>query len=156
MAETRIEFDLSPAEALLKEVASRVTDMTPVMADLGEVLIASTKRRFPDGVGPDGSAWAPNSEATLARKRGTKPLIGETGMLSQQIFYEASPTGVSWGSNLIYAAVQQLGAGKGVFGTMANGSPIPLGDIPARPYLGVSEEDQVAIVTTLEDYIDPD
>lgn len=156
MAETSIEFDISQAETFLKEVASRVTDMTPVMDAIGEVLVASTKRRFQEGVGPDGSAWAPNSPTTLARKRSTKPLWGETLQLKEEVSAQPRPDGVSWGSNLIYAAVQQMGAGKGVFGSMANGSPIPWGNIPARPFLGVSEEDTQAIIVSIEGFLDPD
>lgn len=156
MTETKIEFDTSQADALLKQLAAQLTDMTSVMDQIGEILIASTKDRFQQGVAPSGAAWAPNTAATLARKRGSKPLIGESRSLSTLIAYEARPDGVSWGSNLIYAAVQQLGAGKGLFGSMANGSPIPWGDIPARPFLGVSEADEAGIVTTIEAFLQPD
>lgn len=59
------------------------------------------------------------------------------------------------GSNLIYAAVQQFGAGKGQFGNMANGSPIPWGNIPARPFLGISPEDETNILALIADFITP-
>lgn len=154
MTTTRIDFDMSQAEAVLLQVAARVTDMRPVMDQIGEVLVETTIDRFKTDTAPDGTAWAPNTEATLKRKRGTKPLIGNSRVLSQAISYEATETSVSWGSNLIYAAVHQLGAGKGVFGTMANGSPIPWGDIPARPYLGISEGDNLAIIAALEGFLE--
>jgi phage gpG-like protein len=43
---------------------------------------------------------------------------------------------------MIYAAVQQFGAAKGAFGRTSRGAPIPWGNIPARPFLGISAEDE--------------
>lgn len=156
----RSEIDLSFAEAALAALDRALTDMTPVMEDLGELLTTSTKDRFPTGTAPDGSKWAPKSQTTLdrygARKSNrvdVRPLFGPTGLLSQQIYHEAGPTGVSWGSNLIYAAVMQFGAAQGAFGSMSNGSPIPWGNIPARPFIGVSAEDAANITATLEDWL---
>jgi len=153
MAESKIEFDFDQANALFGRLAVKMTDMTPVMDQIGEILTTSTKQRFQQGIAPDGTPWAPNSEATLARKRGSKPLIGRTRLLGRLITSEASPTGVSWGSNLIYAAVQQMGAAEGVFGQNANGDPLPWGNIPARPFIGMSDNDRAAIITTLEAFI---
>jgi phage gpG-like protein len=89
-----------------------------------------------------------------ANRVDVRPLFGPTGLLSQQIFHEANATGVSWGSNLIYSAVMQFGAAQGAFGSMSNGSPIPWGNIPARPFIGVSAEDQSNIIATLEDWLE--
>lgn len=148
---------LSPA---LMAVAEAVDNMTPVMQDIGEYLIKSTRERFPKGEAPDGSMWAPKAPATveayLARpphRVDARPLYGPTGLLSQQIFYQVRPNEVEWGSNRIYAAVMQLGAGKGALGTTSRGSPIPWGDIPARPFLGVSAEDETQISAILSDYL---
>lgn len=156
MSSTRVEFDTTQADALLREVAANLSDMTPVMDQIGEVLINSTRARFGRGIAPDGTAWAPNTPATIARKGSANPLIGQTRTLSRTIFHAARPDGVSWGSNLIYSAVQQMGAGKGVFGEMTNGQSIPWGTIPARPFIGISDEDSAAITVALETFLDPD
>lgn len=154
------KIDLSAAEALFAALDAALTDMTPVMNDLGELLTTSTKERFPTGTAPDGTKWASKSQTTLNRYGAKKsnrvdvrPLFGPTGLLSQQIFSETSATEVSWGSNLIYSAVMQFGAGKGAFGSMANGSPIPWGNIPARPFIGVSAKDEANIIISLEDWL---
>ena len=156
----RQELNIDRLSPALLAVAEAVDSMTPVMQDIGEYLLTSTRERFPKGEAPDGSKWAPKSPATLeaygARKSNrvdTRPLFGPTGLLSQQIFYQARPNEVEWGSNRIYAAVMQLGAGKGAFGTTSRGSPIPWGNIPARPYLGLSAEDETQIVAILSDYL---
>ena len=154
------EINLRAAEALFAALDAALTDMTPVMNDLGELLTTSTKDRFPTGTAPDGSRWAPKSQTTLNRYGAKKskrvdlrPLFGPTGLLSQQIFHEANATEVNWGSNLIYSAVMQFGAAQGAFGSMSNGSEIPWGNIPARPFIGVSAEDETNIIATLEEWL---
>lgn len=145
---------------LLDRLAAHLSDMTPVMQDLGELLVQQTKDRFPTGTAPDGSRWAPKSPATLAAYGARKsnrvdrrPLFGPSGRLSSEIFYQASATGVEWGSGLIYSAVMQFGAARGAFGTAANGTPIPWGAIPARPFIGLSDDDAAAVVALLEDWL---
>lgn len=150
MSKSEVVIDLTAANAVLSDLGGRLSNPAPLMREWGEILIRSTRERFKKGVDPEGNPWAPNTEATLARKRGSKPLIGKTRLLSQAVAYEVQPDGLAWGSNLIYAAVQQLGAGKGVFGAMANGSPIPWGTIPARPFLGVSDQDRSDMVLAAE------
>lgn len=65
-----------------------------------------------------------------------KPLIGESGALSGQIFYRLVGNSLEIGSSMEYSAVQQFGAREGSLGGGA-----PWGDIPARPFLGVSADD---------------
>lgn len=147
---------LTPA---LRRAAEALEDLTPLMQDIGELMVERTKDNFKTGTGPDGTAWAPRSQVTLdayARRGDTPkggPLVGVTRALSTTIAYEADAAGVSWGSNMIYAAVMQFGAAQGAFGKTSRGGPIPWGDIPARPYLGIGAEDQTAILETIEDYL---
>ena len=154
------EFNTDTLSPALIALANTMDDMSPVMQDIGEYLLKSTRERFPKGEAPDGSKWAPKSPITLAaygaRKSNrvdARPLFGPTGLLSQQFSYTAAPDSVEWGSNRIYAAVMQSGAGKGAFGTTSRGSPIPWGNIPARPYLGVSDEDETQLVRIISDYL---
>ena len=146
----------------LARAQAQLGDLTPVMNQIGEYLVMSTKERFPTGTGPDGAKWAPKSPTTLARygarksnRVDTRPLFGPSGLLSSQIHHEAGPSQVEVGSNLVYAAVQQFGAGKGQFGKMANGSPIPWGNIPARPFLGIDKQDEPNILALIADFLKP-
>jgi len=137
----------------------------PLLSAIGETLVDSTKRRFQTSTDPEGKPWAPNSPVTIERHLGAfkgsftkkgglskkgaaraaakKPLIGETRALSSNIAWqlEGNDT-VVVGSPMIYAAVQQFGARKGEFGRTKRGAPIPWGNIPARPFLGLSHEDR--------------
>ncbi len=145
--DVQIVDSLTPA---LARLTGGLADMTPVMQDLGEYFVLSTKARFPTGKAPDGSAWAAKSPVTLERYKktggGTRPLFGPSGMLNSTIAYEAGKTEVAWGSNMIYAAMMQFG------GTRAQW-PHLWGNIPARPFLGVSAEDEPKALGILEAYI---
>lgn len=52
-----------------------------------------------------------------------------------------------------YAAAQQFGMKKGYAGANKRGSPIPWGDIPARPFLGISDHDRGMILDEISDYL---
>jgi phage virion morphogenesis protein len=156
-----VKLDTSFAEAALEALQDRLTDLRPVMHRVGGELANSTMDRFPTGKAPDGTSWAPKSPVTLERYGSRKsnridirPLFGPTGVLSSQITHEPAVDGVSWGSNLIYAAVMQYGAAQGAFGNASNGSPIPWGDIPARPFIGLSDTDRQGVIATVAEWLE--
>ena len=44
------------------------------------------------------------------------------------------------GTKVIYAVTHQFGAARGEFGATRCGRPIPFGEIPARPFLGIPDD----------------
>lgn len=139
--------------AALDRLGAAMADPTPAMRSLGDYFMRSTRQRFQEGTAPDGSVWAPKSPVTLARHPGkTQPLIRD-GFLSRSISAEAFPDRVEWGSDRAYAAVQQFGAAQGAFGRTSRGGPIPWGNIPARPFLGISAEDEVAVLDIIDEWL---
>lgn len=155
MAGTHITIEVQD-QALRQAIGAllaQIADPRPALEEIGEVLTASTKRRFASETDPEGNRWAPNSEVTLARKRGAK-ILTEGGYLGDLITWQmADPKAVAVGSNQVYAAVQQFGAKQGAFGRTKRNAPIPWGDIPARPFLGLSEEDGERVLEILRDYL---
>lgn len=147
-----IEINDDAISQALGSALGRLDDMTPVMQAIGRQLQESTIRRFAAGQAPDGTPWAANSPVTLARKRDPRPLFGISGMLNSQISYEADASSVQVGSNRIYAAMMQFGGTKAKF-------PHLWGNIPARPFLGISDQDQADILDiigeALEDALTP-
>lgn len=145
-----IEVTVDSASVLqsLQKLASGCNNPRPALLAIGEKMLASTKRRFNTSTAPDGSKWAANSPVTLARKKGTKPLVNH-GVLRDQIGYQASDNVLTIFSTMQYAATQQFGAKRGAFGQTKNNRPIPWGDIPSRPFLGVSVEDEKMIENTV-------
>lgn len=149
----RIRIDDRAVIEALERLAASGADMRPALVDIGEHLTVATRSRFAEGRAPDGTPWAPNRPATLARKRGSRPLIGESRRLGREFSYRAGAVELEFGSSLEYAAVQQLGASKGQFGKTSRGAPVPWGDIPARPFLGLSEADQRVCVEILNRHL---
>lgn len=143
-----IEITISTAalDRALTHLEQAGRNLSPAFKDIGEALINSTRERFEEGKGPDGTRWADNRPVTLARKKGAKPLVGETGLLATEIHYEAGPTRVMVGSNKEYAAMQQFGGKKSEF-------PHLWGDIPARPFIGVSKANEEEILDIVLDHL---
>ena len=135
------------------------TDLTPVLRDIGEHLLNTTRERFRDEEGPDGEAWMPLSETTKARKtRNIDKVLTEDGHLAGTLDYLVMGNELLIGSPRIYASTHQFGALKGQFGfaafdTRAGAFEIPWGDIPARPFLGISDDDRSTITDVIGDFL---
>lgn len=172
----KIEMSDRGVNQALTRLANTTQNLPTVLDLIGEMLVDSTKRRFATSTGPDGQRWASNSPVTILRylgkykgsfnkktgaltksgatsAAGKRPLIGETRDLSRQIFPRVEGSTLYIGSTMIYAAAQQFGMRKGYAGVNRRGSPIPWGDIPARPFLGLSEQDRNNIIETISDYL---
>ena len=148
----KVEIDDHAIREALNRLQAHAGNIEPALVDISEYLTESTKQRFIDGKAPDGTAWEPNSDYTLSRKKGDKPLIGESKALSTQFSGEITANALLFGSPMEYAAVQQFGAKKHSF----TGGKSPWGDIPARPFLGISNEDEDVILEIIKEYIDGD
>lgn len=155
----RVDVINDQITAAFVQAARKLDDLTPLMQEIGEYLLESSKENFRTGSAPDGTPWAPRSPVTLAayEARGERPkggpLVGVSRALSTTITYEAGPDSVEWGSNMIYAAVMQFGAAQGAFGATARGSPIPWGTIPARPFLGIGADDEAEITDLIAEHL---
>lgn len=172
----RFELDAREARVALERLGRSIRDPKPALGQIGEALTQSTKQRFGAGVAPDGRAWAPNTPATVerylrgyfggapprkkrggptkrtaARAAGKRPLIGESQRLRKEIAYQVGGRHVEVGSSLVYSATQQFGARRGQFGGGAR--PVPWGDIPARPFLGVSAQDSDLVAGIITRYL---
>ena len=149
------ELEINDADITfaLSRIAAALTDPSPVMNEIGMFLVASTGRRFDETKAPDGSTWAARSETTLAiydRQKATYgAVLHKSGTLRQSIFHSYGPDEVTVGSNVLYSAVMQFGAAKGSLGKGA-----PWGNIPARPFLGLSEEDKGGVVDIVGEWLE--
>ncbi len=164
-----IEVNDTQVLAVLAKLGRRCSNLKPAMKEIGEDMVESTKRRFATATSPDGTPWAANSEVTIARylgqfsgshkkdgslsKRGAarsaakNPLTGETKTLQSTINYQLEGnSAVHIGSPKVYAAMQQFGGTKAQW-------PHLWGDIPARPFLGVSDLDKANILDIVGSYL---
>ena len=149
----RVEVKSGQARAALRRMLAELENPASALSEIGDMLIASTKQRFETKRAPDGAPWAPLSPVTVARKGDDNILVRE-GNLSGQFAHEVSGNRLVWGSTLHYAATHQFGARQGAYGKTRRGAPIPWGDIPARPFLGLSPEDEADIAAIITEHIE--
>lgn len=172
----KIDVTDNGVQKALTRLANITQHLPTVLELIGEMLVDSTKQRFATSTGPDGQRWQSNRPVTILRylgkykgsfskktgkmtksgavsAAGKRPLIGETRDLSRQIFPKVEGSTLYIGSTMIYAAAQQFGMRKGAAGANRRGSAIPWGDIPARPFLGLSDQDRADIIATISDYL---
>ena len=156
MAGASIKITLDDAAVLgaINRLLASGKDLTPLMRDIGEHLLNTTRKRFVDQEAPDGTPWAPLSENTKrGKRRNVEKVLTESGILRGQLAYRANADRVEIGSPTVYAGTHQFGAETGAFGTTSSDTPIPWGDIPARPFLGLSDDDERKIAELVNDHL---
>lgn len=119
------------------ELARRLRGLTAfqladVAFDVGQLLESSTRERIAtEKTSPGGEAWAPWSEAyDETRDHGRHSLLVGEGDLRDSIQNYTSGFEAVVGTNLVYGAIHHFG-----------GAEVGI-NIPARPYLGLSAEDE--------------
>lgn len=145
-ARIELEIDSKAAQTALGQAvqAMGAEGMAPLLSKIGEYLLRSTRDRGDDEVDPDGRRWRalePSYARWKAKKRPGVPILKfDHHMLGDQLSWQLEgDTAVLVGTSAIYGAIHQFG------------SRDPKRPMPARPWLGVSDQDEVDIVElTLE------
>lgn len=156
---------LEAVQHQLLRLIERGNNLQPLLKNMGEQVLNSTKERFHTSTDPDGNAWANNSPVTFARLLGKshvnksgqingrginrvmskKPLI-LSYTLQKSIRYQLNGQSVMVGTNIKhYAKMMHFGGTKSAF-------PHLWGDIPARPFLGISATDKQVLERMVIDY----
>jgi phage virion morphogenesis protein len=150
---TGVRLDLTGADealAFLGEAAAKAGRPRDLYDQVGAALVASTQARFEREQDPDGNPWPASLRATLEGGR----TLTDTARLVSSLTHEASDAGVAVGTNVIYAAIHQLGGtiraktSKGLrFRSPGNGGWVTRHEVemPRRAFLGVDEEDEQEI-----------
>lgn len=116
--------------------------------DLGELSLllaaegeSQTRRRISqEKSSPDGTAWDAWSSAYEQTRHSGHSLLENEGDLVDSIISGVDGIDAIWGSNLVYAAAQNFGYEK-------NG-------LPAREFLGLSEENRQYMAEIIDDWLD--
>jgi len=126
----------------LNRLINNVDDASPALRDIGEHLTESTQDRMDDEVDPSGNPWEPLSVNTIEQKslssQSDKVLRGY-GTLADTLNYQLSDNQLMFGSNMEYAATHQFGRESA--------------NIPAREFLGFSDEDENEILDILQAHL---
>ena len=112
--------------------------MKPALSEVGEYLVTETMFRFDQESDPTGKKWI---QSKAAREEGRKTLTFR-GFLRQAVTYNVTENSLEYGVGNFpaYAKIHQYG---GKYGHAV---------LPARPYLGVNENDEKEIEATLFRY----
>lgn len=171
------------ATAVIARMVVAVRHPGELMSTFAALMLTSTQRRFEKQVGPDGVAWKPLSKRTAnarigKRRRGTSNILRVTTRLYQSLTTAADDTSAEVGTNLVTAAAHQFGADIPHFARSQKMSlkkirsryrfvkagtkgaiekRVTIGEhttrIPARPYLGFSDQDITAMVAAGQDFL---
>lgn len=151
MPKIDITFNDLEVQSTLNVLIRRAQDQTELMRQVSDIFADATDNAFASESDPStGIAWDPLSAVTLALRPERKgaPILNASGAfgLMGSISTDHGKDFAEIGTNRVYAPTHQFGAQKGEFGTSSRGGPIPWGDIPARPYLGISPADESDIL----------
>ncbi len=174
-----VSVDTSLASKALGDLIERLGDLTTPLNDIAEYLHQSTDDRFRQQVAPDGSPWAPLAPSTLARKKGSR-ILRAKGTLQDTLRHNVSSNELSFGTDRIYGAIHQFGGKvqyaarsqqvyfrRGKDGSVGNrfakksksnfAQWVTRGahdaEIKARPYLGMSSEDDIEVLAIIHEYL---
>lgn len=143
MAGVRLEYQINDetVRRALEELARRGGNAQPAMAAIGEDLLRSHRARFDAQESPQGEPWQPLDPTYRARKpRRQDEILVLNGLLRDTLRYQDGPDSLEIGTDRIYGATHQ-------FGDEDRG-------IPARPWLGLSDDDEAQALQTLIDYLE--
>lgn len=184
MAGVTLEFDAVAALAVVNEAAAALADPAPMLRDIGEFLLIAHDQRFASQASPDGTPWQALSPAYLKRKKKNRDkILVLDGFLKNTLRYQVSNNELLFGTNRIYGAMMHFGGSidvaarsqqayfrqdgrTGDVGTQfvskrkSNFSQwVTIGaytiQIPARPWLGISDDDNYAIAGIATRYLMP-
>lgn len=155
----RVEGEASKLLSRMKALSN--LDKKSLNEALAEGLRESTLERFKQSRAPSGKRW---KTSIRAAESGGKTLI-DTAQLRNSIKSAADESGLAVGTNVVHAATHQIGVSnrtiraktaKGlrfrVNGHFVTKQQVQV-SIPARPFLGVSDDDMDEIKATVEDFV---
>ena len=173
MSGVSVKVDDAAALAALRAAAALGANPYEMLLEISEYGAESTRERFQTQVGPNGTPWAPVQGARPETKKDPRILTGATSTLRNTIVPQATDTQASWGTNVVYALIHQLGgktrpheirarrAKTLAFAfSGAGGDPVfrrlvhhPGSDIPARPFLGLDAVDRFEILDIIGTHV---
>lgn len=162
---TGVSLNWGGLDKCVDKAVKQLADHRPILKEVGEAMVSSTMQRFEEGKGPDGTPWEPSARAwqqglghsarkATAKRKGRRfkadsgsfgKTLVDTARLRNSISAAVTADDVLWGTNLVYARIHQKGgkAGRGHKTTL-----------PARPYLGLNDEDLEEIAGIIADFIE--
>lgn len=156
MAELQVVFNDKAVVKALDELLRRVEDPTDFMRQVADVLQDASDEAFANEADPvTGVKWDPLTAVTLALRpeREGGQILQDSRRLQSSISTDYGKDFAEVGTNVVYAPTHFFGAKQGAFGRSSRGGPIPWGDIPSRPFLGIGPQDEEDILDIAERFL---
>lgn len=148
--------DDSAVLSALSQLALSGSDKTALLDEIGINLVENARLRFIDQTDPDGNPW---KQSARAAAQGGETLR-DTGRLMNSITHSVGSDFVEYGTNVAYAMPLHFGAEIRavnapylkfkIAGRWANVKEVTL---PARPFIGLSTEDEQLVVDIIETFL---
>ena len=169
----------------LEKLKLKAINTKPLMLQIAEDMKSKVNMRFRHSKDPNGVAWEPLKETTIARRKNnsSKPLIdnGTKGGLMGSIHSEFTDNVAIVGTDKVYAAMQNFGAKRGEFGSKLVDETVrehqrrrrgrtetvrqhrrtrrvesPWGNVPGRTFIGFSNNQRRDYATLIKKYLKGD
>ncbi|MEJ1366302.1 MAG: phage virion morphogenesis protein [Candidatus Sedimenticola sp. (ex Thyasira tokunagai)] len=141
-ASIRVDYQISDQAVIdaLDHLVLAGGDMEPAFSGYGEYLLIAHDERYDRQEAPDGTPWEPlNPKYQARKKKNADKILVLEGFMRDLLAYNASATGLEFGTNQIQGATHQ-------FGDPARG-------IPERPFIGLSPADETELLDTLQEHL---
>lgn len=149
MAGARIDINTEGATAVsdvLTQLVKNLDNLAPALGNVGEHLMLTHRDHFDEQRSPDGDPWQPLSPDYGKRKKKNKDKILRLNDILRDTFaYNVGDESLEFGTNMEYGATHQ-------FGGTSDMNP-RLSAIPARPFLGLSQDDEKEVIEILSDFL---
>ena len=141
-----IQIDNKEVERKLLDLAQKGENLRPLMKNIAGIFASATEENFKNEGRPD--KWTELAEVTKKQRTKQKKWPGQilqvSGQLASSISTQYDDDSAVIGSNLDYAAIHQLGGQAGKNKKV---------EIPARPYLKLTDDDFNEILDATEHYL---
>ena len=149
MAGAKIQISTQGAQAVsdvLTQLIKNANNLAPALGNVGEHLMLTHRDHFDEQRSPDGTPWQALSPDYAKRKKKNKDKILRLNDILRDTFaYNIGDESLEFGTNLIYAAIQHYGG--------ASDMPPRLAAIPARPLIGLSDDDEKEVIEILSEFL---
>lgn len=139
-----IAFNDGDLDAALARLGSGLADMSEPMGEIANMLLVSTRERMESGLDPDGHPFTARAPETIRRyiaegePFGPVPLWKTGRMRTTSLHPFSGPDHAGLASSAMQSAIMQFGTEDGA--------------IPARPFLGLSDQDIAGIGAALAEW----
>lgn len=138
--DVQIQLDNNSMERLQRRFRRLINaPLVDVLTDISAQMVSQTQRRIStEKTAPDGTAWQAWSANYASSRHDNQSLLVSDGHLMGDIQFNIEGDTAIVGSSLKYAATQHFGRDN----------------IPARPFLGVSQDNEGELLDILDNWID--